>query len=71
VKFIKRAEKNFFTHSVQADCEWSKRQFLTQKDRKRHRQSDKNRPATKRRTELTSRTMCGKGALNAGRPGHF
>jgi hypothetical protein len=39
--------KKFFVHAVQADCEWSFRRFLTQKDRKRHRRSDKIRPAAK------------------------
>ena len=43
VKFIKRGEKKFFTLLVQRDYDWSNRQVLTQKDRKRHRQSDKNR----------------------------
>jgi hypothetical protein len=46
-EFSKRAEKKFFVHAVQADCEWSNRRFLTQKDRKRHRRSDKIRPAPK------------------------
>ena len=42
VKFIK---KIFLTLANQADCEWSVRCFLTQKDRNRHWQSDKFRPS--------------------------
>jgi hypothetical protein len=47
VKFIKDAEKIFSRPVVQRDGEWSKRRDLTQKDRKRHRQSDNFRPASK------------------------
>jgi hypothetical protein len=39
--------KIFFTRAVRSVMEWSKRGNLTQKDRKRHRQSDNFRPQTK------------------------
>src|SRR5688572_5106740 len=43
VKFIKAAEKIIFAAAIHPDCDWSNRRNLTQKDRKRHRQSDKFR----------------------------
>jgi hypothetical protein len=46
----------------------SKRRDLTQKDRKRHRQSDKNRLTTKTCSLLG---VALENLLNAGRPGHF
>jgi len=40
VKFIKAAEKNFFASNIHREYQWSIRWKMTQKDRKRHRDSD-------------------------------
>jgi hypothetical protein len=62
-EFIKSAKKYFWRSANQRDCERSKREFLTQKDRKRHCRSDKFRQGHKKVVQPQKGTKSTKGKL--------